>query len=196
MLERFGPPDAALDPSELEQEAYALAVRRRLGQPTGQQRHGRARRPSRDGLTRCAGERLDHPRAARSRLRQEKVHGDLGGRCASGGEELGGAPVQADPLTRRQRRLDGVAHDRVLEPQRPRVLEHPRSGKRGRCGCARRLVEAGKLGGERQPGVVAEHGRRPGEDARVRAEPRDPREHGGGDRLRPDECPPGRHSPR
>ena len=103
--------------------------RRRLRERPGEHRDCRARRTTGDGLARGLRERLDDPPPAAA-VRREQVHGDLARRAPrgrQGARRRAGAALRASRS--RQRRLDGRAHDRVLESKRPRVLEHARPGK-------------------------------------------------------------------
>ena len=157
-----------LGAGEVEHELRAELVGRRLGE--------RALEPCDRGSRRAPGEReasrgaqlIDDPAPAAG-LDGEQVGGDRVEAGVPSREQLRGARVEGDVYAGRQACGDGVADDRVDEPQRTHVCEH--AGSRQLVGGRLGALDPRELRCDRALDIVAENGDGLGECDRGRVEP-------------------------
>ena len=171
--------------AELGQDLPALLLRGRLRQRAAEALGGGGRGAAGGGGAGRRPERRD-PAPVPGGGGEEQVRGDPLGRRAGVRERLGRRRVARAALARGEILVERGTDDGVDEPQ-ARVLGEDVGPdevvRRGRGGL---LAQPGHVGGEPRVAVVAEHGDRPRQLVRVRAERREPVQHEPAHGRRPD----------
>ena len=184
VVERLGTAEAVLGPCEVQQQRRALAGRRRLGEGARQRRGGLGQRSRRERAPARLGQRL-RDRLVSTWFGVQQVHGDRLRRGARLGEDPGGVGVQPCALSRRHSAQHGIAHERVLERERPDVTQDPGAHEplAQRRGLLR--IEAGQPRGRDQRRPL-EHRDTAGEPGRRVPQARERRADRSRDRVRPE----------
>ena len=159
--------------AELGQDLPPLLLRGRFRERPAEALGGRGRSTAARGGAGGRPERRD-PAPVPGRGGQQQVRGDPLGRRARRCERLGRRRVARRALARREILVERGAHDGVDEPQAFVLDEDVGPDEVVRGGGGDVFPEPGDAGGERELGVVAEHGDRPRQLVRVRAERGEP----------------------
>ena len=159
----------------LDEQPEGLRLGRRLGQGAPQQERRRLRSAAGRGGAGRLGQPLDGPGVG-GRLGGQQVLGDPLGRRARRVQQPRRLAVGLRALGRRQLGVEGLAHHRVGECQRPSPPDDPDGRQRVRRRAGRGGAEPGEGPGLGRLGRL-EHGERAGERGGVGRQPRQAHEH-------------------
>ena len=173
LLGRVEPHRGDVVAAELGQDLPALPLRGRFRERPAQALGGRGRGAAAGGGGSRRPERRD-PARVPGRGSQQQVRGDPLGRRARVRQRRGRRRMARPALARREILVQRRAHDRVDEPEACVLDEDVGPDEVVRRAGGDLLAELGHAGRERQLGVVAQHGDRPRQLVRLRAERGEP----------------------